>query len=142
MTVDVIIKEKILLKLIEDPRKSYRNIASELDISPSTVIKIVKTLEEEGVIVGYTTLVDWHKLGYDSTLCLQLTTTPNAKIEEVGKELKNIESVKQVFYTTGNTTFAAYAICKNSDEAVSTLNKLRSIPGVEKVESHTVLKMF
>lgn len=142
MTKNVEIKEKILSILLENPRKSFRNIAGELNISPTTVIKIIKSLEEEGIIIGYTTLIDWQKCGYDSTLCLQITVTPNADIDKVGKALSNLEYIKQVFYTTGNTTFAAYAVCKDSNEAVLTLKELRSIPGVERVESHTVLKMF
>ena len=104
--------------------------------------RLVKELESEGLIVGYTTLIDWHKLGYDSTLCLQVGIAPEANTEQVGKTLKSIPAVKQVFYTTGDMTFSAYAVCKNSEAAAAVLEKLRRIPGVERVVPHTVLKMF
>ena len=135
-------KEKILTILMSDSRKSFRAIAKELNISTTTVSRLVNELEDEGMILGYTTLIDWQKLGYDSTLCLQVGITPGADTEKVGNDLKSIPSVKQVFYTTGDMTFSAYAVCKNSEDAAEVLKKLRKIAGIERVVPHTVLKAF
>jgi DNA-binding Lrp family transcriptional regulator len=135
-------KEKILIILLSDSRKSFRAIAKELNISTTTVSRIVKELEDDGLIIGYTALIDWQKLGYNSTLCLQVGITPGADTEKVGNALKSIPSVKQVFYTTGDMTFSAYAVCKNSEDAAKVLEKLRKITGIERIVPHTVLKMF
>jgi DNA-binding Lrp family transcriptional regulator len=142
MVMDKSIKEKILTILMSDSRKSFRAIAKELNISTTTVSRLVKELEDDGMIIGYTTLIDWQKLGYDSTLCLQVGITPGADTEKVGKALKAIPSVKQVFYTTGDMTFSAYAVCKNSEDAADILEKLRKIAGIERVVPHTILKTF
>ncbi|UCH88628.1 MAG: Lrp/AsnC family transcriptional regulator [Thermoplasmata archaeon] len=136
------IKSKILSILISDSRKSYRTIANELGISTTTVSRIVKDLEDEGVILGYTTMVDWNKLGFDSTLCIQVNIAPEADTIEVGNKIKNINAIKQVFYTTGDTTFSAYAVCKNSQDAATVLEELRRVKGVEQVVGHTILKIF
>lgn len=136
------IKEKILSILLTDSRKSFRTIAKELKISTSTVSKIVKEFEENGIIQGYTTLIDWRKLGYDSTLCLQISVTPEADIDAVGKALKAISALKQVFYTTGDANFSAYAVCVDTDEAAQLLEKLRTISGIERIVPHTVLKIY
>jgi DNA-binding Lrp family transcriptional regulator len=142
MTTSKEVKEKILTLLISDSRKSFRNIAKELDISTTTVSRIVKDLEDENVILGYSTMVDWNKMGYDSTLCIMVTITPDADTDNVGKTIKDIPAVKQVFYTTGDTTFSAYAVCKNTEEAATVLQELRRVKGVEQVVGHTVLKIF
>ena len=99
MVTENSIKEKILAILMSDSRKSFRAIAKELNISTTTVSKIVKEFEDAGIIQGYTALIDWRKMGYDSTMCLQVGVTPEADIDKVGKELKALPALKQVFYT-------------------------------------------
>ena len=90
MTVNNELKRKILSLLIADSRRSFRTIAKELNISTTTVSKIVKELENTGIIVGYCALVDWQKIGYDSTLCLQITVASDANVDSVGSSVKNI----------------------------------------------------
>ena len=136
------VKEKILRILLDDSRKSFRTIAGELNLSTTTVSKLIKELEADGIINGYTALIDWHKLGYDATLCLQVSVAPDADIDKVGTALRKIPAVKQVFYTTGDTNFSAYAVCKNTEEATSVLEKLRHLTGIQRVVPHTVLKTF
>jgi DNA-binding Lrp family transcriptional regulator len=142
MAVKLSDKEKILSILISNSRKSYRTIAKELGLSTTTVSRIIQDLEEKGVILGYTTLIDWNKLGFDSTLCIQINISPDAEPNNVGKKLKDITAVKQVFYTTGETTFSAFAVCKNTEEAAAVLGELRNVKGVDQVIGHTVLKIF
>jgi DNA-binding Lrp family transcriptional regulator len=142
MTIDKKVKEQILTMLLNDSRLSFRTIANKLDISTTTVSRIVKELEKEGAILGYTALVDWRTLGYESTLCIHIGISSKADTEKVGKTIKKIESMKQVFYTTGDLTFNAYAVCKNTEEAAALIEELRRIPGVNQVISHTVLRIF
>jgi DNA-binding Lrp family transcriptional regulator len=142
MAVKLSDKEKILSILISNSRKSYRTIAKELGLSTTTVSRIIQDLEEKEVILGYTTLIDWNKLGFDSTLCVQINIAPDAEPNKVGKNIKDISAVKQVFYTTGETTFSAFAVCKNTEEAAAVLGELRNVKGVDQVIGHTVLKIF
>ncbi len=142
MTTDNIVKNDIIDILLSDSRLSFRAIAKKLKISTTTVSKIVKELEDSGIILGYTTILDWEKLGYDSTLCLQISVNNNAEINKVGAALRNIPELKQVLYTTGDTTFSVYAVCKDTKMVTQLIEQLRSIPGIEKVVPHTVLKVF
>jgi DNA-binding Lrp family transcriptional regulator len=142
MTTDEKVKEKILELLQADSRISFRAIASELKISTTTVSKIIKDLEADGIILGYTTLLNWQKLGFDSTLCLQLSVTKDADIDKVGATLRKLPEFKQIFYTTGDATFSAFAVCKNTEMAARLIEHLRSIKGIERIVPHTVLKMF
>lgn len=136
------LKEKILVMLMADSRKSFRTIAKEQNISTTTVSRIVKELEDTGIILGYTALIDWHKIGYDSILCLQVNVTYNANVDKVGSKLRKIQAIKQVFYTMGDATFSAYAVCKNTEETAALLEELRTVSGVERVVPHTVLKTY
>ncbi|MBM5804581.1 MAG: Lrp/AsnC family transcriptional regulator [Candidatus Verstraetearchaeota archaeon] len=106
------------------------------------VSNVVRELEQDGVILKYTMKVDWRKLGYSSIFCIQIATTPDADIGGVGRSLRKIPSLKEVFYTTGDMSFSAYVVARDTEEATSTIQKLREIPGVERVVPHLVLKVF
>ena len=142
MAISKKVKEQIAELLMSDSRRSFRAIAKELNISTTTVSRVVKELEDAGVILGYNTIIDWHKLGYDSTLCLQINVTSDGNVDTIGTQLRDIPAIKQVFYTTGDATFSAYAVCKNTEEAAALLEKMRKLSGIERIVPHTVLKTF
>lgn len=135
-------KETVLYELLKDSRRSLRSLARDLDMSTTTVSKMVQELEDENIIMGYSTQVNWPKLGYDGTLCMHILTTPEADIEEVGERIKLLGPVLQVFYTTGEMTFMAYAACKTMLDASTILKEIRSMNGVERVVPHSILRMF
>ncbi|HYA58325.1 MAG TPA: Lrp/AsnC family transcriptional regulator [Thermoplasmata archaeon] len=55
----------ILEELNVDARRSHREIAHRLKVSPTTVSSRVQRLEDQGVIRGYIPLLDDEQLGYD-----------------------------------------------------------------------------
>lgn len=56
-------ERRVLHLLIENGRASDAEIARDMKITPQAVGKIRKKLESEGVILGYSTSVDYEKLG-------------------------------------------------------------------------------
>jgi DNA-binding Lrp family transcriptional regulator len=62
----------IIRCLNENARKSFRDIAKELDVSLSTISNRVHRMEEEGVLMGYVPLVNPHKLDYDLSVVIGL----------------------------------------------------------------------
>ncbi len=111
-------------------------------MSTTTVSKIVKQFEEKNIIMGYNATINWPDAGYESTMCLQISTTSDANTNTVGTSLKKIDSIQQEFYTTGDASFSAYAVCKNTNEATTVINTIRNIDSVERVVPHIILKMF
>jgi len=136
------LRDKVVSILMANSRKSFREIAKELKTSTTTISNIVKELELDGVILKYTLKVDWRKLGYNAIFCVQIVTTPDVDIDSVGKSLRKVPSLKEIFYTTGDMSFSAYVVSKDNEEATSTIQILRDIPGVERVVPHLVLKVY
>lgn len=56
--------KKIIKSLLVNPRKSSRQLSKEIKASHQTILSRLKDLENSRVIQGYTTIVDWEKLGY------------------------------------------------------------------------------
>ena len=63
----------ILRCLIKDARMSLQEIGAEVGLSATPCWNRIKRMEEEGLIQGYTALVDPAGLGYADTVILQVT---------------------------------------------------------------------
>jgi DNA-binding Lrp family transcriptional regulator len=63
---------KILNVLNRNARMSFRRIAKELRISPTTLCDKVKKLEKSGVLKGYIPLIDTESVGYDLMAIISL----------------------------------------------------------------------
>ncbi|MDY6965977.1 MAG: Lrp/AsnC family transcriptional regulator [Halobacteriota archaeon] len=131
---------KILDLLLKDSRQSFREIAGKLGVSTTTVSSRVKKMVEDSVILGFTAVVDWEKIGYKNSLCIAIQTDPKADQAEVGIKLKDIESIFMVCNIVGDYDFSIYARCRTGEDASDLLDKIRAIDGVVRVIPHTILK--
>ena len=55
---------KILDLLLKDSRQSFREMAGKLGVSTTTVSSRVNKMIDDSVILGFTTVVDWEKIGF------------------------------------------------------------------------------
>jgi DNA-binding Lrp family transcriptional regulator len=68
-------EQKILEKLKNNANKSINEIANECGFSRQKVWRIIKQLEKNRIIWGYTAIVDEEKQGYDTYFILIKRTT-------------------------------------------------------------------
>ncbi|WP_123534479.1 winged helix-turn-helix transcriptional regulator [Halosimplex salinum] len=88
----------ILRLLLDDARRSWRDIADVVDLSPPAVADRVERLEDLGVIRGFTVDVDRSKLREGVPVLVTLTVTPRAG-SAVGDSLGEADAVEHVFTT-------------------------------------------
>ncbi len=93
--------ERIIEQLSTDGRKSYRDIARGLSVSLSTVSNHIKSLEKDGVIRGYSAVVDPEKLGYTLTAIINLKIS-RGKLLEVQRAIAKDPHVQAVYDITGD----------------------------------------
>lgn len=129
---------KILKKLLSDARSSYRKIAEDIGVSPPTVLARVDKLESDGIIKGYSALLDHEKLGYDLTAIIDITAT-KGKIIEIERQIARFPNVCAVYDITGLTDMLIVAKFKNRRELSDFVKKDLSLPYVERTNTHVVL---
>ena len=58
---------RIIEMLCKSSQGSYRQLAKQLGVHPTTLIQRVKNLESKGVVKGYRAKIDYIAMGYDYT---------------------------------------------------------------------------
>ena len=66
---------KILEVLIRDARLSSRQVADKVGVSVGTALARIRRMEREGIIKGYSAIVDHEKLGYQLTAVIAVSYT-------------------------------------------------------------------
>jgi DNA-binding Lrp family transcriptional regulator len=89
------IDRRILHHLMMDARNtSAPAIAEDLDVSPGTVRYRIDQLEEEGVIQGYTAVIDFERAGHIASVFM--CTVPADRREELSLAARSIPGVMGV----------------------------------------------
>ena len=137
MVVDELDK-RILSVLLEDGRASCREVARILGVSPATVAKRLKKLENSGLVKGYTALLDHEKLGYDITVITAITVS-GGKLLEVEQEIAKLPGVCAVYDVTGPVDVMVIAKFRNRQELSRFTKSLLAMPHVERTCTYVVL---
>jgi len=129
---------KILKAITFDARLSSRQIAKQCGVSIGTVLSRLKRMERDGIIRGYSALLDHEKLGYELTVVTEITVT-KGRLLEVENEIARLSNVCCVYDVTGLIDAVVIAKFKNREEISKFAKRLLTIPYVERTNTHVVL---
>jgi DNA-binding Lrp family transcriptional regulator len=129
---------KILKTLAVDSRLSSRQIARHCGISIGTALSRMKKMENEGVIKGYSALLDHEKLGYELTVVSEITVS-KGRLLEMENEIARLPNVCCVYDLTGMIDAIIIAKFKNREELSKFTKRLLALPYVERTNTHVVL---
>jgi DNA-binding Lrp family transcriptional regulator len=129
---------KILKGLIEDARVSSRQIAKNVGVSVGTVLSRIKKMEDEGLIKGYSVILDHEKLGFQLTVVTEITVS-KGKLVDTENEIAKIPNVCGVYDVTGSTDAIIVAKFKNREDLSSFTKKLLTLTYIERTNTHIVL---
>jgi len=129
---------KILKVLLLDARLSCRQIARKVGVSIGTVLSRMRKMEQEGVIKGYSAVVDHEKLGYELTVVIEITVS-KGRLLEMEKEIAKLPAVYCVYDVTGLTDAMVIAKFKRREELSNFTKSLLAMPFVERTNTHVVL---
>ncbi|MGI0046284.1 MAG: Lrp/AsnC family transcriptional regulator [Nitrosotalea sp.] len=128
----------ILEQLLKNSKRSYRQLADELNIAPGTVLNRIKEMESEGIIKGYSILVDHSKLGSQIVALIEIMSS-GGKLEEMGKKISKLPNIYGVYETTGSPDAIILGKFKDTDELGKFARYLLGLPSVSRTNTHVVL---
>ncbi|EQD72494.1 Transcription regulator, AsnC-type, partial [mine drainage metagenome] len=92
----------ILVELNIDARRSHRELAHRLKISPTTVRHRINRLEAAGVIRGYVPLLDEELLGWDLWAVVRIWIS-KGRLREVEERLAKDPHAYAIYDVTGDS---------------------------------------
>ena len=132
---------QILSILMKNATTPYTEIAKELIVSGGTIHVRMKKLEELGVIKGASLEVDPQKLGFDITTFLGIYLEKGSQYHEAVKQLKAINEIVELHYTTGEWSIFAKIVCHDTTHLREVLNeRIQSVPGIQRTETFISLE--
>ncbi len=95
-------------------------------------------MEKDGVVKGYSAVLDHEKLGYELTVVTELTVS-KGKLLEVENEIARLPNVLCVYDVTGLVDAVVVAKFKDREDLSRFTKRLLNIPYVERTNTHVVL---
>lgn len=130
---------EILRRLGKDARKSYLEIARELNVANATVHERISKLREKGILKGFYPQISAEKLGLPITAFVGLITSQNKQLPKLVGRLKQIQEIEEAHTVTGKYDFLIKVRTTSNEELQKLLNRIGSIPGVSRHETMMAL---
>ncbi len=138
---------KKLLKLLEkDAHLTEKELALMCEKEVGDIKKMIDDYEKNGVILGYTTVIDWDKtdLEYVNAL-IELKVIPqrNFGYDAIAEKIYNFPEVESVYLMSGGFDLAVMLHGKTMREvAIFVASKLATIEAVTSTATHFVLRKY
>ena len=112
------IDRKIIRELQLDGRSTNVELASRVHLSPSQCLRRTRRLEENGVISGYTAIIDHRKMGYmlRAYVLVTVTTQVDRARDMVMDFLMDKEDVLSIHGVAGNIDMIIELQAKNIED--------------------------
>ena len=138
---------KEILEILErDSRTSAERIAAMIGRNIEEVKKAIKKLEDENIIAGYTTVINWEKTDAELvTALIEVKATPmrDKGFDKVAKRIYSFPEVKALYLMSGSFDFTVLIEGRTMKEvALFVAEKLAPLDSILSTSTHFVLKKY
>ena len=135
------IDKTILEMLIMDSRTPLSHISQKVGISSPAIRERINKLNHEGIIKGFSTIIDYKKLGLGLTAFIGLSMDDSKCCQEdVFIDLENIPRVLEAHFTNGEEDILVKVVTENTETLVDLLGQMNAIDGVNRTKTMIALK--
>lgn len=130
---------RLIQILSQNGRIAGNELSKQLSISPSTVTRKIKRLEELGVIKGYLAIIDNELMGNLARAALTIKLSGSVEVSKIVDELLPIWDICNIYETMGN--YDILLTCCNKDEKsiYELIKKIRTMEGVMHVDFASIV---
>ena len=140
-------KDLELLRILEDnSRLSAKEIASMINLTPDDVEARVHTLEAEGIICKYTTVINWEKAGngeVSSIIELKVSPERDYGYDRIAERLSRFRQVKTLRLMTGTYDLQLLVTGKNMQEVSRFVSEhVAPMDRIRETATHIIMKSY
>ena len=133
------IDRRILHELQLNARLSNQELSERVALSPSPCLRRVRKLEQEGVLKGYTAIVDQSLYGLPVTAFVEvrLEKQNQATIDAFEAGIQGLDEVLACYLMAGSRDYLLQVVSRSLKTYEAFIrDKLTRVPGIGGVESH------
>jgi DNA-binding Lrp family transcriptional regulator len=138
--------EKLVKLLKQNARLTNEQLGTMLGISAGEVAAQIEKLENDGIIYGYTVIIDEEKFNKDTvTAIMEIKVTPKSKYgySDIAKTIARFSEVESVRLMSGDYDLAVTVKCANIREiGAFVAERLSPIDGVLSISTHFVIGRY
>ena len=139
-------RHEILRMLENNSRIDLHDLAIMLGTDESVVLEEIEKMENEGIICGYPTLINWDKTDTEKvTAFIEVRVTPQRGqgFEKLAERITNYPEVKSIYLMSGAFDFAIFLEGKTlKDVSLFVSTKLSTLEAVDGTATHFILKKY
>lgn len=131
--------KSILQCLTENGRMRANEIAKRLDMSVSCVTERIRKLEQNGVITGYTAVLDPKKMNRGLQALIGISVGNPKYLDVLSKELMRDPNVVECYTLTGDFDYMARVVARSSEHFQQIHYRIAKMDGVIGIKTYLVL---
>ena len=139
-------RSQILSLLQENGRLAPAQIAAMIGASADQVAAEVKAMEEDGIILKYTAVVDWEKAGQENVVAMievKLTPQRDTGFDKVAERIYRYPEVRSVYLMSGTYDLSVQVEAPSLKEISRFVaERLSTIQGVTGTTTHFIMKRY
>jgi Lrp/AsnC family transcriptional regulator, leucine-responsive regulatory protein len=137
------IEYKILSSLQKNARLTNLELAKQVGLSASPCLRRVKSLEESGIITGYSAIINQNKVDLSVNVFVQVSLERQSeeRLQIFEEKIHEYKEVMEAYLMTGEADYLLRIVVKNLQAYEKFLKEnLTKIQGIASIRSYFSLK--
>ena len=130
---------RIVTLLRQNARRSFKDIGRHVHLSAPAVKRRVDRLEREGVLRGYTAVVDPGAFGWHTEAFVDLYCDGRMPGEAIKRVVQREPSVVSAHTVAGEASALLHVMAEDTLDLERTLERIRKVDGVDRTVTEVVL---
>jgi DNA-binding Lrp family transcriptional regulator len=130
---------RIVALLRGNARRSFKDVGERVNLSAPAVKRRVDRLEQEGVILGYTAVVDNHAFGWHAEAFVDLFCEGRMPAESIKRAVEGEAGVVSAHTVAGEASALLHVMAEDTKDLESALERIRSTDGITRTVTEVVL---
>ncbi len=143
---DIVLRKQILSYLEKNSKMDPKEIAILLGTEPDVVENEIRKMEEEKIICGYHTMIDWDKTSSEMvTALIEVRVTPQRGqgFDSIAERIYKYPEVRSVYLISGGYDLMVILEGKTLKEVSQFVtDKLSTLDSVLSTATHFILKKY
>jgi DNA-binding Lrp family transcriptional regulator len=133
------VDRQIIALLRDDARRSFQDIGGRVSLSAPAVKRRVDRLRREGVIRGFTTLIDPGRFGWHAMAIVELTTEGRFSAGDIKAAVSGHPEVAAAYTVAGQASAILVVRAEDTVHLEKVLERLRETPAIIRTRTAVVL---